>query len=297
MESILAQKSADIKARWSFSIIASFSLIILVCIFIFLFSIGIQSFREISIREFLFTTTWNPDGYSGALWGIGGLLFGTLCISFVALVTSVPLGFSIAIYLSEIASSKTREILKPVIEMISSVPSVVLGLLGILYIAPIFAKVFHTSNGFHALTAGVLVGIAALPTIASISEDALRAVSHRYREASLALGADHWTTIWKVVMPAARSGLLASIMLGFGRIVGETMIVLMVAGNSLAFPHSLFDSVRPLTANIAIEIKEVVTGGTHWKSLFALGGVLFLITFFVNVIADIYVKRRATPIR
>jgi phosphate transport system permease protein len=176
--------------------------------------------------------------------------------------------------------------------MIAGVPTVVLGLLGLLFLAPVIAGFFGLSNGLNALTASILVAVVVLPTIASICEDALSGVSKRHREASLAMGATRWMTISKVVIPAASSGIIAGILLGLGRIIGETMIVLMVAGNSIAFPDSILDPVRPMTAAIAIEIKEVVVGSLHWKSLFAIGLLLFAYTFMLNFIADLFIHRK-----
>ena len=261
-------------------------------IFIFLAVVGLRAFSEIPFHSFLFGLEWNPTSYDTATWGTGVLFFGTVIVSAIALVVTVPLGFSMAVYLSEIATRNVREVLKPLIEMIASIPSVVLGLLGLLFIAPLIGRLFGLSNGLNAFTAGFLVAIAALPTIASICEDALSSVSNRYRDASYALGASKWVTIKRIVVPAAASGILAAVLLGFGRIIGETMIVLMVAGNSVAIPHSIFDPVRPITANIAIEMKEVVTGGLHYEALFAVGLLLFVYTFAINVIADIFIKNR-----
>lgn len=260
-------------------------------IFLFLAVIGSRALGKIPLSEFLLGTHWNPSSFGEPAWGTGALFVSTLMVSSVALVLVVPLGLSIAVYLSEIASRNMREILKPSIEMIASIPSVVLGLLGLLFLSPFIARTFGLSNGLSALTAALLVAIATLPTIASICEDALSSVSQRYRDASYALGATKWTTIWKVVVPAAGSGILAAILLGLSRIIGETMIVLMVAGNSLALPHSLLDPVRPMTANIAIEIKEVVVGSLHYESLFAIGLLLFVYTFVINVVADIFIRR------
>jgi len=276
-----------------FKVSGSATVIILASIFVFLAINAFGILGNIPITEFLFGTKWNPESYSEPSWGILPLVAGTFWVSIIALLMAVPLGIAISIYLSEIAASKTREILKPIIEMIASIPSVILGLLGILFLAPFIAKIFNLSNGLNAITAAILVAITALPTIASISEDSLSSISDRLREASLALGANQWMTIKSIVVPAAKSGIIASIMLGFGRIIGETMIVLMVAGNSLAFPHSLLDPVRPMTANIAIEIKEVVVGGLHWESLFAVGLVLFLVTFIINFIVDLYIQKKS----
>jgi phosphate transport system permease protein len=272
-------------------VIAFLTVGLLVGIFLFLFFSGYAAIKDIGLKTLLFGTVWNPIAYGHPSWGALPLILGTLLVTATALLIAVPLGIASAIYISEIVSPRFREILKPAIEMIASVPSVVLGLLGLLFLAPFIAKVFHLSNGLNALTAGILVAIAALPTIASICEDTLRAVPQKYRQSSLALGATQWTTIKRVVLPAAKSGLLAAIMLGLGRIIGETMIVLMVAGNSSAVPHSFLDPVRPMTANIAIEIKETVVGSLHWESLFAIGLGLFVITFVVNFLADLLIHR------
>lgn len=273
-------------------LIASSTVILLICIFLFLLIFGIQTFSEIKIGDFLLGQLWNPSSYNEPSWGILSLVSGTLIISFLSLLFSLPVGILVAIYLSEIAPVRIREIFKPLIEMIASIPSVVLGLLGLIFLSPIIAKVFNLSNGLNALSASILVAIVALPTIISICEDALSEIPHQYKDASLALGATKWTTIRKIVVPAAKSGIIAGGMLGLGRIIGETMIVLMVAGNSLAFPKSFLDPVRPITANIAIEIKEVVTGSLHWHSLFALGLVLFAITFLINLMVDLFISQK-----
>ena len=279
--------------RWIFGITAGLTVILLIGIFLFLFITGIGIFNNVSLKEFLFGTDWNPTSFHTPSWGIFSLIMSTLMISILSLFIAVPFGLFIAIYLAEIASPKIREIFKPLVEMIASIPSVVLGLLGLLFLAPLIAKIFHLSNGLNALTASLLVAIAALPTIASICEDALSSVPYRFREASVALGATKWTTIRRIVIPAAKSGLMAAIMLGLGRMIGETMIVLMVAGNSRAFPHSLLDSLRPMTANIAIEIKEVVINSLHWQGLFAIGLILFLMTFAINFLADLLIHKKS----
>lgn len=276
-----------------FGFIASFTVILLVGIFLFLFLIGIGTFAKVPLNEFLFGNNWNPTGYYGASWGILSLLTGTGIIAVLSLLIAIPFGLSIAIYLSEVAPRNLKEFVKPLIEMIASIPTVVLGLLGLLYLSPLVAKVFHLSNGLNALSASFLVAVVTVPTIASICEDALSSVDQKYREASLALGATKWITIKKVVIPAAGSGLLAGIMLGLGRVIGETMIVLMVAGNSRVFPGSILDPVRPMTAAIAIDIKEVVFGSLHWQSLFAIGFILFILTFLINFIADIFIHKSA----
>lgn len=290
-----AERKITAPKEWAYYVVAgtaTLTVASLCGIFIFLAMIGLRIFGEIPFSEFLFGTHWNPTSFDTPLWGTGSLFLGTLIVSMIALAVAAPLGLSMAIYLSEIASRRMREMLKPLIEMIASIPSVVLGLLGLLFVAPLIARTFDLSNGLNALTAAILVAVAALPTIASICEDALSSVSRRYRDASYALGASKWITIKKIVVPAAGSGILAAVLLGFGRIIGETMIVLMVAGNSLALPHSLFDPIRPMTANIAIEIKEVVTGSLHYEALFAIGLLLFAYTFLINIIADIVIRNR-----
>ncbi|TSC58779.1 MAG: phosphate transport system permease protein [Candidatus Peregrinibacteria bacterium Greene0416_19] len=285
------RRAADRAMHWILRIIASLTVVLLIGIFVFLLKSGLRTFSEVPILNFLFGTRWNPSSFHEPLWGILPLVTGTLFVSAGALLIAVPFGLSIAIYLSYIASRRTREILKPVIEMIAGIPSVVLGLIGLLYLAPLIAKTFGLSNGLNALNASILVAIATLPTIASLCEDALSGLSHRLSESSWALGATRWTTIRKVLVPAAAPGIGAAIMLGLGRAIGETMVVLMVAGNSLAFPRSFLEPVRPMTATIAIEIREVVVGDLHWNSLFAVGLVLFLITFAINSVTDLYLHR------
>lgn len=282
----------DQLTKWLFGACAAITILILVAIFGYLLQNGLGFFKEVSWVEFLTGDLWNPNAYSGPSWGIASLVMGTLYVSLVGMAVAAPLGLGIAIYLSEVAHPKVREILKPVIEGIGSIPSVTLGLIGVIFLSPIVAEIFQLSNGLTALTAGILVGIAALPTIASVCDDALMAVNKRYREPGLALGATKWQTLSTAILPAAFSGVVASLMLGLGRVIGETMIVLMVAGNTLNMPTGVLDSARPLPASIAIEIKEVVTGDIHWQGLFAMGLVLFIITFIINLIADIVAERR-----
>ncbi len=275
-----------------FSTISITTLLLLVGIFFFLFITGISAFSEITINEFFLGTVWNPEAYGKPSWGILALILSTLIVTFGALIFAIPLGVVSAIYLSEIVSPKTREIVKPTIEMIASIPSVVLGLIGIIFLSPIIADIFGLSSGLNALTSSLIVGIMVLPTIISVSEDVITSLPKEFREASLALGATKYQTIKMVLIPAALSGIVASIMLGLGRAVGETMAVLMVAGNAIAMPTSFFDPVRPMTANIAIEIKEVVRGSLHYEALFAIGLVLFVMTFAVNLISDIIINKQ-----
>lgn len=286
------RRLTDRAMRWLLTGVGSVTVLLLAGIFLFLAGNGLPAFGTVPAGEFLFSGAWNPSAYGEPRWGILGLLAGTLWVCAGAMAMALPFGLALAVYLSDIASKRTREILKPVVEMIAGIPSVVLGLLGLLFVAPAMATVFGLSNGLNGLTAALLVGIACVPTVASLSEDALSGISLRMREASLALGATRWTTIRRVLLPAAASGIAAAAMLGLGRAIGETIIVLMVAGNSLAFPRTPLDPVRPLTATIAIEIREVVVGDAHWGALFAIGLLLFLLTFALNCLADLFVRRR-----
>jgi phosphate transport system permease protein len=286
------KKFIDRLIAWFFVINGISTVFIVLGIFVFLAIIGLQAFTQISPFEFFFGTDWNPTSIVEPSWGILSLVMGTLYIAVFSLIIAVPLGVACALYLAQIASPAIREILKPAIEMIAALPSVVLGLLGLVILAPLIADVFGLNSGLNALTASILVAIMALPTIISISEDAITSVPRSYSEASLALGANNWQTIHHVVIPSAMSGIVAAVMLGLGRVVGETMVVLMVAGNARALPTGFFDPVRPMTATIAIEIKEVVVGDVHYQALYAVGLVLFIMTFAVNFAADIYLNRQ-----
>lgn len=268
------------------------SVAILLGIFLLLALTGLQFFGSVTPRGFLLGTEWNPTAYGTPRWGIASLVAGTAVVAVGALLLAVPAGIAAAVYLSEIAKPRARELLKPAIEMIAGVPSVVLGLVGIVFLSPLVARVFGLHSGLNGITAALVVGLMALPTVASISEDVLTVLPSDFREASLALGATRWQTIWNVLLPAARSGIIAAAMLAMGRAVGETMAVLMVAGNARAFPLSPFDPVRPMTANIAIEIKEVVQGSLHFQALFAIGLFLFLITLIVNALADAAIEKQ-----
>ena len=204
----------------------------------------------------------------------------------------MPIGIAAAIYLSEFAKGRLKDIAKSIVEFMAAVPSVVLGLLGVAYLAPVIQKTFHLDSGLTALTAGIVVGVMTLPTIISISEDALYSVPSAIRQGSLALGNTSWQTTYKVVVPAASSGIFAAVMLGLGRAIGETMVVLILAGNPGLIPTSPLEAARTMTGTIAQEMGEVVRGGTHFSVLFAMGLVLFAITFVVNLAADMVLERQ-----
>ncbi|MDD3088475.1 MAG: phosphate ABC transporter permease subunit PstC [Candidatus Omnitrophica bacterium] len=290
----MADKKGDIKellVKGFFTLNGIAVVLVLVGIFTLLVITAVPAFKEISMKEFLFSPDWNPTGYDGEKYGIVSLLVSTALVTVGALVIAVPIGIGAAAYLSDIAGERVREIAKPIVEILAGIPSVVLGFLGIVLIGPVIAKLFGLPNGLNALNGSVLLAIMALPTIISISEDALNSVPMSFQQASLALGATKWQTIALVKIPAALSGILASCMLGMGRAIGETMTVLMATGCAAAMPHGLLDSVRTMTATIAIELGEVAYGSTHYYALFAVGLVLFLITFIVNMLSDMVLRK------
>lgn len=264
---------------------------VLLGIFGLLVFTSIPAFKEIQIAEFLFSTKWNPTSYVTPTYGIVSMLVSTFMVTLGALVIAIPLGIGTAAYLSDVANQRVREIAKPIIEILAGIPSVVIGFLGIVLVGPFIAKIFGVHNGLNALNGSVLLAVMALPTIISLSEDALRGVPKSYHHASLALGATHWQTLVKVKIPAALSGIIAAVMLGMGRAIGETMTVLMATGCAPAMPRSFLDSVRTMTSTIAIELGEVPYNTTHYYALFGVGLVLFIITFLVNMISDIILHK------
>ncbi len=267
------------------------AVLVLVGIFVTLLATAVPAFKEIHLSEFLFRKNWDPTSPEQAEYGILSMIVGTLMVTAGSLLLAVPIGIGVAAYLSDVAHGRVREIIKPVVEILAGIPSVVVGFLGIVLFGPAIAKIFHTGNGLNAINGSVLLAIMALPTIISISEDSLNAVPAAYGEASLALGASRWQTLVRVKIPAALSGIIAACMLGMGRAIGETMTVLMATGNARAFPHGFLNSVRTMTADIAIELGEVPYYTTHYYALFAVGLVLFIMTFIVNVIADVILHR------
>lgn len=266
-------------------------IIVLIGIFYILLSNSIPAFREIGLNEFFTSARWNPTSFSKIEYGILSKIVSTLMVTFGAMIFAVPLGVATAAYLSEIADPKVRQILKPVIEILAGIPSVVIGFLGIVLLGPYIARTFNLSNGLNALNGAILLAIMSLPTIISLSEDAISAVPKSYKNASLALGASRWQTLVKVTIPSALSGIIAAIMLGMGRAIGETMTVLMATGNAPRMPSSIFSSLQTMTATIAIELGEVPHHTTHYYALFAIGLVLFVMTFIVNLVSDIILHK------
>jgi phosphate transport system permease protein len=290
----LKKKRRDLKEaaiRAFFFTCGILAVLVLVGIFLTLVTTAVPAFREIRLSEFLLSKVWDPTSPEKAEYGILSMIVSTLMVTGGAMLLAVPIGIAVAAYLSDVAHWRVREILKPVVEILAGIPSVVIGFLGIVLIGPALSKIFHTGNGLNALNGSVLLAIMALPTIISISEDSLNAVPKAYNEASLALGASRWQTLLRVKLPAGLSGIIAATMLGMGRAIGETMTVLMATGNARAFPHGFLDSVRTMTAGIAIELGEVPYYTTHYYALFAIGLVLFVITFAVNLVADIVLHK------
>ena len=247
---------------------------------------GAKAFSEIPLGEFLLSTRWDPTSPEQAGYGILSMVASTALTSVGAMLIAVPLGVGAAAYLSEFAPIAVRETFKPAVEMLASVPSVVVGFLGLVVVGPWIARVFGLPNGLNALNGSILLAVMCLPTMVSLSEDAFRAVPQEHRQASLALGANPWETLLRVTLPGAAPGILAAVMLSLGRAIGETMTVLMACGNAPAFPSGFLSAVRTMTATIAIELGEVPQGTAHYYALFAVGFALFLISFAVNAVAD-----------
>jgi len=260
-------------------------------IFVFLLLEGLPAIQKVSLKT-LFSSRWYPiEDYFGLLPLIGG----SIIITLGAILIAVPFGIGTAVYLSEIAPRWIRELLKPFIEILGGLPSVVLGFLGMLVLSPFLRNLLELPTGLTALAGSILLGGIAIPTVVSIAEDALDAVPKSFRDASLAIGATEWQTIWRVTLPAARSGVLTAIMLGIGRAIGETMTVMMVTGNAPILPKGisdLFSPVRTMTATIAAEMGEVASGSVHYHVLFLIGIVLFLISLVVNITASAVVFRQ-----
>ena len=267
------------------------AVLVLVGIFMLLVTTSIPAFKEVRIGEFLGSPRWDPTSPEKAEYGILSMLASTLLVTIGAMIIAIPVGLGVAAYLSDVAHWRVREIVKPVVEILAGIPSVVVGFLGIVLFGPAIAKIFGLGNGLNALNGSFLLAIMALPTIISISEDSLNAVPRLYTEASLALGGSRWQTLVRVKIPAALSGIIASFMLGLGRAIGETMTVLMATGNARSFPYGFMKSVRTMTAGIAIELGEVPYYTTHYYALFAIGLVLFLMTFLVNLAADVILRK------
>ncbi|MFZ5891878.1 MAG: phosphate ABC transporter permease subunit PstC [Myxococcota bacterium] len=247
-------------------------------------------FTDFSLTKFLFSTEWYPTSHSNVRYGVLSLIVGTASVTVTAMLIAVPFGLGAAVFVSEFCSRRVKESLKVVIELLAAIPSVVWGFIGISVMNPLIQDVFHVPVGLNVLNGALLLALMSVPIMVSIGEDALKAVPDSFREAAMALGATRWQVVYKVLLPAAKNGLLAAALLGVGRAVGETMAVLMATGHAINIPHSVFDPVRTLTATIAAELGEASVGSAHYQVLFLVGILLFSITFVVNLSADLIVK-------
>ncbi len=271
--------------RLIFLLAASISILILSLIVVFLFMEGLPIFREVSIRGFLFGREWYPTS-DPPDFGIFPLLTASFAVTLLSAMVAIPLGVMTAVYLAEIASRRVRQIFKPIVELLAALPSVVIGFFGMVIVAPYLQRTFDLATGLNLFNASLMLAFMSVPTITSISEDAIYSVPAELKEASLALGATHWETIIRVILPASLSGVSTAVILGMSRAIGETMVVLMVAGGAAMIPTSIFDPVRPMPASIAAEMAEAPFRSEHYYALFATGMVLFLFTLVFNVIAD-----------
>jgi phosphate transport system permease protein len=280
-----SRRAREVVIRKAFALLAFISVLILGLIVLFLFREGLPIFREVSLGQFLFGGAWYPTA-SPPEYGIWPLIVGSAIVTLCASLIAVPFGLLSAIYISEIAPARIKEVLKAVIELLAGLPSVVLGFFGMVILAPWMQETFDLPTGLNIVNASLMLALMAIPTISSISEDALYAVPRDFKEAAYALGATKFETIARIIFPAALSGISTAVILGMSRAIGETMVVLMVAGGSAAIPLGIFDSVRPLTASIAAEMGEAPFRSGHYHALFATGMVLFMITLAFNLIAD-----------
>jgi phosphate transport system permease protein len=267
------------------------SIFFVLLIFLFLTKEGLAVFKSVSPAGFLFGKSWYPISEPAQL-GILPLVYGSLLVTLGAAIISIPIGVACAIYIAEIAPQRIKEVLKTGVELLAAIPSVVLGFIGMVTLVPWVKTTFHLPTGLTALSGSIVLAFMAMPTIVSVAEDALYSVPKSYKEGAFALGATHWQTIYRVLLPAASSGIVAAIMLGIGRVIGETMAVMMITGNAAVIPQSILVPVRTLTATIAAEMGEAVVGSEHYFALFAIGIVLFIMSFIVNITADLFLHKR-----
>ncbi|MGC9977080.1 MAG: phosphate ABC transporter permease subunit PstC [Syntrophales bacterium] len=286
----MTRHQKEILIRGIFALFAFASVLILSLILVFLFREGIPIFNKISLSDFLFGREWYPT-FDPPSYGIWPLIVGSVIVTVFSCLIAVPLGVLSAVYIAEIAPAAIKDVTKSIIELLAGIPSVVLGFFGMVVLAPFMQETFDLPTGLNIVNASVILAIMAIPTISSISEDALYAVPQEFKEASYALGATKYETIVKVIVPAALSGISTAVILGMSRAIGETMVVLMVAGGAAAIPESIFDSVRPMPASIAAEMGEAPFGSGHYHALFAIGIVLFFLTLAFNLVAD-YISQK-----
>ena len=267
------------------------AIVFIIGIFVFIGKEGLTFvFETLDLNEFFTSPYWEPSDEDAPEYGILALIAGTASVTGLAMVVAIPFSLGAAIYIGEFATGKTRESLKVLVELLAAIPSVVWGFIGLSIMNPLIIEVFDVPVGLTVLNAGIILGLMAAPIMTSIAEDALKAVPDRYREAAEAMGATRWQVIYKVILPAAKNGLLGAVLLGVGRGFGETMAVLMATGHAVNIPTSVFDSVRALTATIAAELGETAVGSDHYGALFTIGIFLFIITFIINLLADLVLR-------
>ena len=286
-----ARRAAEAVVRVLITASGWTAIAVLAAITVFLVLNAQQAISVVGLVHMLTGKLWYPTS-TPPLFGFLPYILASLRATFVALIVAVPLGVAAAVYISEFAGRRVKEVAKTIIEFMAAVPSVVYGLLAVTVAGPLVKQIFSLTSGLTILTAGLILGIMAIPTIVSISEDALHAVPNDLRQGSLALGNTLWQTVYKVIVPSASSGIFAAVMLGLGRAIGETMVVLMAAGNTMTLTWSLIASGRPMTAVMAGEMGETVQGGLHYSALFVVGLTLFLITFVINLAADTVLERQ-----
>jgi len=281
----ISRKLKDDLIQKFFFLTALTSIVSLGLIMVYLFMEGAPIFRHVSVSDFLFGSYWYPT-FDPPEFGIFPLIAASLAVTAMSSLIAIPLGVMTAVYLAEIAGPRTRGIFKPVVELLAALPSVVIGFFGMVVVAPFLLDTFDLSTGLNLFNASLMLAFMSVPTICSVSEDAIYAVPRELKEASLALGATHWETIRRVILPASLSGVSTAVILGMSRAIGETMVVLMVAGGAAMIPTSIFSPVRPMPSSIAAEMAEAPFRSDHYHALFAIGVVLFLFTLVFNIIAQ-----------
>jgi len=285
-----ARRIREGSIRAVFTVLAFASLVFLIGITVTLFLEGGPTFKDVNLFDFVFGKSWYPT-HEDAEFGILPLILGSFWVTGGAVLVCVPLGVGSALFINELAGRRLKGFLKPVLELLAGIPSIVYGFFGMVVVAPFLQRALNLPVGLTAFTGSLILGVMATPTVASIAEDALSFVPKSFREASYAVGANRWQTLTRVIIPASASGISTAIILGMSRAIGETMTVLMVCGGAAVIPHTLFQPVRPMTATIAAEMGEAVFGSLHYHSLFAIGLILFFITLVFNIIAELISRR------
>lgn len=286
-----ASQRAEILIEWLIHLCGWSAILFVLAIFFFVFrEASPMIFGGLNLIDFFTSINWQPSSTVKPQYGILALLSGSVAVTALATIIAMPLGLGAAVFISEFASGKTKEFLKIAVELLAAIPSIVWGFIGYVVLGPIILKLTGAAVGVNLLNGGIILALMSVPVIVSVGEDALKAVPDSYREAALAMGASRWEVVYRVLFPAAKNGLLAAVLLGIGRTIGETMAVLMATGNAVLIPHSLLSPISTLTATIASGLGEAVQGDTHYRVLFLIGVVLFIITFAVNLTADLVVK-------